>query len=157
MGHLGLTPQSVHVTGGFKVQAKDIAGIESLMDDARALETAGCFAIVLECVPGPVAKLVTESIAVPTIGIGSGPDCDGQVLVFHDVTGLGDPNMHEPRYLRRYASLGEQATEAVRSYADDVRNRRFPGAEETYSLPKRTSASLTARGGDRQALDVTQI
>ena len=145
MGHLGLTPQSVHITGGFKVQAKDDSGVDALLDDARALDELGCFAVVLECVPGSVAELVTRSISIPTIGIGSGASCDGQVLVFHDLVGFGDPAMHRPKYLRQYSSLAEEATDAVRRFADDVRARRFPSPEETYSAPRALARSLADR------------
>ena len=146
MGHLGLTPQSVHVTGGFKVQAKDVGGVDALLADAQALDEAGCFALVLECVPGPVARIVTEAVSIPTIGIGSGSACDGQVIVFHDMLGLGDPDMHEPRYVRRYAELGEQARDAVMRYTRDVRERSFPSAAETYKLPASAARALADRG-----------
>jgi 3-methyl-2-oxobutanoate hydroxymethyltransferase len=133
MGHLGLTPQSVHAMGGFKVQGKGVDASLALIDDARALADAGCFAIVLECVPDTVARLVTEAIAVPTIGIGAGPWCDGQVLVFHDLLGLEDRVL--PKFVRRYASLKADAVAAVAAYAADVRAHRFPSDQESYHLP----------------------
>jgi 3-methyl-2-oxobutanoate hydroxymethyltransferase len=133
MGHLGLTPQSVHAMGGFKVQGKGVDATLTLIDDARALADAGCFAIVLECVPDTVARLVTEAVAVPTIGIGAGPWCDGQVLVFHDLLGLEDRVL--PKFVRRYASLKADAVAAVAAYAADVRGHRFPSDEESYHLP----------------------
>jgi 3-methyl-2-oxobutanoate hydroxymethyltransferase len=133
MGHLGLTPQSVHAMGGFKVQGKGVDATLTLIDDARALAEAGCFAIVLEGVPDTVARLVTEAVDVPTIGIGAGPWCDGQVLVFHDLLGLEDRVL--PRFVRRYASLKADAVAAVTAYAADVRAHRFPSDSESYHLP----------------------
>ena len=130
MGHLGLTPQSVHAMGGFKVQARDAATADVLVDDALALAEAGCFAVVLECVPAGVARRVTDLLPVPTIGIGAGPACDGQVLVFHDLLGLEDRAL--PRFVRRYASLKIEAVRAVAEYAADVRAGRFPSEDESY-------------------------
>lgn len=132
MGHLGLTPQSFHAMGGFKVQGKDLEAAKALVDDARALEAAGCFAIVLEGVPDVVAQLITESVGVPTIGIGAGRYCDGQVLVYHDVLGLDDTR--PPKFVRRYATLQADATEALRRWAADVRDGRFPSDSESYHL-----------------------
>jgi len=132
MGHLGLTPQSFHAMGGFKVQAKDLDAARTLVDDARALEEAGCFAIVLEGIPDVVAQLVTDSVTVPTIGIGAGVHCDGQVLVFHDVLGIDD--RPAPKFVRRYAALRADAVSALREWADDVRSGSFPSDEETYHL-----------------------
>jgi 3-methyl-2-oxobutanoate hydroxymethyltransferase len=130
MGHLGLTPQSVHMMGGFKVQAKEFDAARVLLDDAVALAEAGCFSIVLECVPDAVATTVTEAVPVPTIGIGAGANCDGQVLVFHDLLGLnpGRP----PKFVRRYADLRGDAIAAVTAFADDVRSGRYPSEAETY-------------------------
>ena len=130
MGHLGLTPQSVHMMGGFKVQAKEFDAARLLLDDAVALAEAGCFSIVLECVPDAVATMVTEAVPVPTIGIGAGANCDGQVLVFHDLLGLnpGRP----PKFVRRYADLRGDAITAVAAFADDVRSGRYPSEAETY-------------------------
>ena len=130
MGHLGLTPQSVHMMGGFKVQAKEFDAARILLDDAVALAEAGCFSIVLECVPDAVATTVTEAVPVPTIGIGAGASCDGQVLVFHDLLGLngGRP----PKFVRRYADLRADATAAVARFADDVRSGQYPSEAETY-------------------------
>jgi 3-methyl-2-oxobutanoate hydroxymethyltransferase len=132
MGHVGLTPQSVHALGGFKVQGRDAAAAETLLQDAESLAEAGCFAIVLEAVPAPVAKRVTETVPVPTIGIGAGPGCDGQVLVFHDLLGLED--RLAPKFVRRYASLKTDAVAAVAAYCSDVRARRFPSDAESYHL-----------------------
>lgn len=130
MGHLGLTPQSVHALGGFRVQGKDLDAARAIVDDAALLAEAGCFAVVLECVPDAVARLVTDSIAVPTIGIGAGRHCDGQVLVLHDLLGLG--TAYAPKFVRRYASLEADAVAAVERFAADVRAGRFPSSEETY-------------------------
>jgi 3-methyl-2-oxobutanoate hydroxymethyltransferase len=130
MGHLGLTPQSVHMLGGFKVQAKEFDAARALLDDAVALAEAGCFSIVLECVPDAVATMVTEAVPVPTIGIGAGPGCDGQVLVFHDLLGLNGGRA--PKFVRRYADLRTDATSAVAAFADDVRSGRYPSEAETY-------------------------
>ncbi|MGH9178357.1 MAG: 3-methyl-2-oxobutanoate hydroxymethyltransferase [Acidimicrobiales bacterium] len=145
MGHLGLTPQSVHAQGGYKVQGKDAGAASALVEDARALAAAGCFAIVLEGVPAPVAKLVTEAVDVPTIGIGAGPWCDGQVLVFHDVVGLEDRVL--PRFVRRYASLKADAVAALAAFSADVRSRRFPSEAESYRLGDEAAAALGLRGG----------
>lgn len=145
MGHLGLTPQSVHATGGYKVQGKDAGAATALVDDARALADAGCFAIVLEGVPAPVARLVTAAVTVPTIGIGAGPWCDGQVLVFHDVVGLEDRVL--PRFVRRYASLKAVGVAALSAFAADVRAGRFPDDAESYHLGDDAAAALGLRGG----------
>src|SRR6478735_4528534 len=123
MGHLGLTPQSVHALGGFRVQGKELEAARAIVDDAIALADAGCFAIVLECVPDAVARLVTDSVAVPTIGIGAGRHCDGQVLVYHDLLGIEE--RVAPKFVRRYAQLGADATTALERFADDVRAGRF--------------------------------
>jgi 3-methyl-2-oxobutanoate hydroxymethyltransferase len=133
MGHLGLTPQSVHAMGGYRVQARDTAAAEALMNDAKALAAAGCFAMVLEGVPDVVASHVTEAVDVPTIGIGAGAGCDGQVLVFHDLLGLreGAP----AKFVRQYADLTSVAVTAVSSWAADVRGGTFPSEAETYHLP----------------------
>jgi 3-methyl-2-oxobutanoate hydroxymethyltransferase len=140
MGHLGLTPQSVHAMGGFKVQGKDAGAAEQLVTDATALADAGCFAIVLEGVPDVVARMVTEAVDVPTIGIGAGPWCDGQVLVFHDVLGLQDRVL--PKFVRRYASLKDDAVHALAAFADDVREHRFPADAESYHLPDDVARAL---------------
>jgi len=134
MGHLGLTPQSVLAMGGFRVQGKSVQAAAALLDAAKALSVAGCFAFVIEGVPDVVGAKVTEAVDVPTIGIGAGPDCDGQVLVFHDLLGLGAGPA--PKFVRRYADLGRLATEAVAAFADDVRSGRFPGDAETYHAPE---------------------
>jgi 3-methyl-2-oxobutanoate hydroxymethyltransferase len=132
MGHLGLTPQSVHAMGGFRVQGKEANAAAELVTDAVALAEAGCFSIVLEGVPDVVARMVTEAVPVPTIGIGAGRWCDGQVLVFHDVLGLQD--RIKPKFVRQYAALKADAVAAISAYADDVRAGRFPTDEESYHL-----------------------
>jgi 3-methyl-2-oxobutanoate hydroxymethyltransferase len=144
MGHIGLTPQSVHAMGGFKVQGRQHGAALALVDDAKALAAAGCFAIVLEGVPDEVARLVTETVDVPTIGIGAGRYCDGQVLVFHDVLGIEDRII--PKFVRRYAGLKADAVEAVARFADDVRVGRFPSDDETYHLSDEVAESLGLYG-----------
>ncbi len=130
MGHLGLTPQSVLAMGGFKVQARSVDAAGALLGAAKALEDAGCFAFVIEGVPDVVGAAVTEAVAVPTIGIGAGPSCDGQVLVFHDLLGLGSGAA--PRFVRRYAEIGRISTEAIAAFADDVRRGTCPTEAESY-------------------------
>jgi 3-methyl-2-oxobutanoate hydroxymethyltransferase len=130
MGHVGLTPQSIHALGGFRVQGKTLDAAREIVDDAVALAEAGCFAVVLECVPDAVARLVTDAIPVPTIGIGAGRHCDGQVLVYHDLLGLQD--YLRPKFVRRYANLHADAVAAVARFAEDVRVGSFPSSEETY-------------------------
>ena len=145
MGHIGLTPQSVHAMGGFKVQGKESAAADKLVDDALALAAAGCFAIVLEAVPDRVAKRVTEAVTVPTIGIGAGRWCDGQVLVFHDLLGWQDDMA--PKFVRRYASLKRDAVAAMAEYADDVRSGSFPSEAESYHLPSEPAGVNGLYGG----------
>jgi 3-methyl-2-oxobutanoate hydroxymethyltransferase len=140
MGHLGLTPQSVHAMGGYRVQGKQAAVAYELITDARALADAGVFAIVLEGVPELVAKMVTDEIGVPTIGIGAGVDCDGQVLVFHDVLGLHD--RRTAKFVRQYANLADVAVEALEEFFSDVRSGAFPGEEETYHMPEESAEIL---------------
>jgi 3-methyl-2-oxobutanoate hydroxymethyltransferase len=130
IGHLGLTPQSVHALGGYRVQGRDAGGPERLLADARALEQAGACAVVLELLPTAVARRISESLTIPTIGIGAGPGCDGQVLVLHDMLGLNE--QFNPKFLKRYAELSDVVRAAVRSYADDVRGGRYPGAEHSF-------------------------
>jgi 3-methyl-2-oxobutanoate hydroxymethyltransferase len=133
MGHLGLTPQSLHAMGGFKVQGKSVGAARVLVDDAKALVEAGVFAIVLEGVPDAVARMVTDAVPVPTIGIGAGRHCDGQVLVFHDLLGFED--RITPKFVRRYASLKAAGVDAVAAFASDVRSGAFPNDAESYHLP----------------------
>jgi 3-methyl-2-oxobutanoate hydroxymethyltransferase len=133
MGHVGLTPQTATVLGGFKAQGRTAARAQALVDDARELEAAGCFAVVLEAVPEPVARAVTKALTVPTIGIGAGAATDGQVLVWHDM--LGYYEGHSPRFVKRYADLGEVIVEALGRYAEEVRSGAFPEQQHTYAMP----------------------
>ena len=133
MGHLGLQPQSVHQIGGFKKQATERSDADELMGDARLLEDAGAFAIVLESIPPDVAAAATRLLSIPTIGIGAGAACTGQVLVWHDVLGLSDG--HRPKFVKAYADLKTTVVTALRAYANDVRTGAFPGAEHTYRMP----------------------
>ncbi len=144
MGHLGLTPQSIHAMGGFKVQGREHEAALAMVDDAKALAAAGCFAVVLEGIPTEVAALVTSAIDVPTIGIGAGPDCDGQVLVYHDVLGIED-RIH-PKFVRRYADLKSASVEALEHFVADVRSGDFPGPDESYHLPADQAESLALYG-----------
>jgi 3-methyl-2-oxobutanoate hydroxymethyltransferase len=140
MGHVGLTPQTATVLGGFKAQGRTAGGARQLVDEALELEAAGCFAVVLEAVPAQVAKAVTRALAVPTIGIGAGADCDGQVLVWHDM--LGYYEGHAPRFVKRYADLGETIVEALGRYADEVRTGAFPEPQHTYAMPEEELAAF---------------
>jgi 3-methyl-2-oxobutanoate hydroxymethyltransferase len=133
MGHIGLTPQSATMLGGFKAQGRTAEKAQRLVDDARALEAAGCFALVLEAVPSPVATRITETLAIPTIGIGAGAGCDGQVLVYHDLLGLYEARA--PRFVKRYAALADEIRAALEKYAEDVRTGRFPEEQHGYSMP----------------------
>jgi len=133
MGHLGLTPQSVNQLGGFKPQAKNAAAARKLLEDALALEAAGCFAIVLESVPARLAEYVSKRLGVPTIGIGAGAGCDGQVLVTHDMLGLFD--RFTPKFVKKYANLHTDMQRAIGAYIDDVETRRFPAQEHTVTMP----------------------
>src|ERR1700688_711123 len=139
-GHIGLTPQSVNVMGGYKVQGKSLSGIEQLMRDAVALDRAGVACLFLEGIPREVAAMITGEISAPTIGIGAGPDCDGQVLVFHDILNLSFG--HPAKFVRRYANVGAAITGAVQTFRTDVATRQYPSDEESYHLPKETRAAL---------------
>ena len=139
-GHIGLTPQSVNVMGGYKVQGKDLTGVEQLMRDAVALDRAGVACIYLEGIPREVAAMITAEVKTPTIGIGAGPDCDGQVLVFHDLLNLSFG--HRAKFVRRYADVGAAITGAVQEFRADVASRQYPSDEESYHLPKETRAAL---------------
>ncbi len=143
MGHIGLTPQSLNALGGFKVQGKTVEAAEQLLRDARAVEAAGAFSIVLESVPRELAARITEQLRIPTIGIGAGPACDGQVLVFHDVMGLTFGNA--PKFARRYADLAEVIARAASEFCEDVRGGRFPSDAESYHLPAEVRERLLAR------------
>ncbi len=143
MGHIGLTPQSVHALGGFKVQGKTLEAAEQLLRDAHAVEAAGAFSIVLESVPRELAARITQELRIPTIGIGAGPECDGQVLVLHDLLGLTFGSV--PKFARRYADLGEAIARAAGEFCGDVRNGRFPSDTESYHLPAELRERLLSR------------
>ena len=130
MGHLGMTPQSVHQYGGYKVQGKESDHALVLLNDAKALEAAGAFAIVLEAIPAELAKSITEQVAIPTIGIGAGPHCDGQVLVLYDLLGLFDDFV--PKFVKPYAHLKADALQALRRYKEEVEEGKFPSDSESY-------------------------
>ena len=144
MGHLGLTPQSVHQLGGYRVQGRTAGQARRLLDDALVIEDAGAFAIVLETVPGNVAEAVTERLTVPTIGIGAGPGCDGQIQVVHDILGLGT---RQPRHARRYAELNAVTLDALRTYRDEVAVRSFPTTEHTTEADPAVVAELSGADG----------
>ena len=133
MGHVGLTPQSVNALGGYRVQGKTPAAAEQVLRDARSVEAAGAFAIVLEAMPRELAAEITRSVRIPTIGIGAGPECDGQVLVLHDMLGL--TFQEPPKFARRYANIGETISQAVRQYCEDVQSAQFPTDAESYHTP----------------------
>ena len=144
MGHIGLTPQSINAMGGFKVQARDTKGATDLVSAAKALEHAGCFAIVLEGVPSQVASMVTTSVNIPTIGIGAGPECDGQVLVLHDL--LGFEKKITPKFVRSYAQFHVEGVSALSEFISYVRNGSFPSEDESYFLSSETSEELGLYG-----------
>jgi 3-methyl-2-oxobutanoate hydroxymethyltransferase len=141
-GHIGLTPQSVNVMGGYKVQGKSLADIEQLMRDAVALDRAGVVCIYLEGIPREVAAMITAEVSAPTIGIGAGPDCDGQVLVFHDILSL--TFAPAAKFVRQYGDAGSLIANAIHGFRDDVRSRQYPSDEESYHLPQETKAALDA-------------
>ncbi len=149
MGHLGLTPQSVNRLGGYRVQGRSKKAAARMLDEARLLADSGCFSMVLECVPSALASEISKSIAIPTIGIGAGPGCDGQVLVFHDMLGLFDAI--QPKFVKRYANLGQEACTAITSYVDEVRQGVFPGPEHGYDDE---SGSVPNNGGGGYLADV---
>jgi len=132
MGHVGLTPQTAQKLGGLKVQGRDAASVKEIIENAQAMQKAGCFSIVLECIPQEVAQMITRQLKIPTIGIGAGPYCDGQVLVIHDVLGLF--NRYQPKFSKRYANLGEQIIEAVRQYTKEVTSGQFPDDAHSFHL-----------------------
>jgi 3-methyl-2-oxobutanoate hydroxymethyltransferase len=142
MGHVGLTPQSATMLGGFKTQGRTAAKARRLLDDARALEAAGCFTLVLEAVPSPVAARITDELTIPTLGIGAGPACDGQVLVYHDLLGLSEG--HLPRFVKRYANLSREIRDALEAYAEDVRSGAFPSEEYSYAMEADELAAFDA-------------
>jgi len=142
MGHIGLTPQSATMLGGFKAQGRTAGKALRLYEDALALERAGCFSLVLEAVPAPVAARITEALAIPTIGIGAGAECDGQVLVWHDLLGLYEG--HAPRFVKRYANLADEITRALEAYVAEVRSGAFPEQQHTYAIPEEELAEFEA-------------
>lgn len=150
MGHIGLTPQSVHMMGGYRVQGKTMSGVERLVKDAVALDRAGVFSLVLEGIPREVARMVTEEVSCPTIGIGAGPDCDGQVLVLHDILNLTD--RQPAKFVRQYADAGALITEAVSRFKSDVEARSFPADGESYHLPRETQAALESIRARKRAM-----
>jgi 3-methyl-2-oxobutanoate hydroxymethyltransferase len=151
MGHIGLTPQSVNALGGFKLQGKNSDDAQRLLDEAVALDQVGCFSIVLECVPAELGALITERVSVPTIGIGAGPACDGQVLVFHDLLGIYDG--HTAKFVRRYMNGADDMKAAVTKYLDDVREGRFPDVE-TESFHMASDEDLRRLYGDQRKVVV---
>ena len=140
MGHIGLTPQSVNTLGGYRVQGRTKAAARRVLDDALAVQEAGAYSVVLECVPAPLAKAITERLTIPTIGIGAGPHCDGQVQVFHDMLGLFPDFV--PKHARQYAELGTDMTRAFERYAEDVRNGAFPSEAESFAMNESLLADL---------------
>ena len=141
MGHIGLTPQAVNQLGGYRVQGRSLKDAVRLMEDARALEEAGAYAIVLECVPAQLAQMIAERVGVPTIGIGAGAGCDGQVQVFHDMMGLYQD--FTPKHARQYAQLGQTIVQATRSYVQDVENEQFPDDSESFKLSESVLEALS--------------
>jgi 3-methyl-2-oxobutanoate hydroxymethyltransferase len=144
MAHIGLTPQSVNKFGGFRVQGNDAASARQLLRDADAVQEAGAFAVVLELVPAPLAQMITGRLEIPTIGIGAGPDCDGQVQVFHDILGLFDAFV--PRHTRQYAKIGEAMRGAIHQYVAEVKSGAFPAAENSFSMNDKVLAELRSDG-----------
>lgn len=146
MGHVGLTPQSASLAGSYKARGRTAAEARRIFDEARALERTGCFAVVLEAIPARVAARITDTLKIPTIGIGAGASCDGQVLVWHDLLGL--TRGHVPRFVKRYANLSQTMLEALQRYASDVRSAAFPDDTHTYSMPPEELARFEAQTGD---------
>jgi len=142
MGHIGLTPQSISKLGGYRVQGKDVATAKALIDDALALEEAGAFSLILEAIPSPVAEIISDRVSIPTIGIGAGPHCDGQVLVIHDLIGLFDRFV--PRFVKKYADIFPTIIEALNEYRQDVIGRSFPGPEHSYPMGAEALEALLA-------------
>lgn len=146
MGHVGLTPQSASLAGSYKARGRTAAEARRILDEARALERAGCFAVVLEAIPAAVAARITDALKIPTIGIGAGSSCDGQVLVWHDLLGL--TRGHVPRFVKRYADLNQTILDALQRYAADVRSSAFPDDTHTYGMPAEELARFEAQTGD---------
>jgi 3-methyl-2-oxobutanoate hydroxymethyltransferase len=146
MGHVGLTPQSATMLGGFKTQGRTAEAANRIVEGAKELEDAGCCSVVLEAVPSPVAARITGELSIPTIGIGAGADCDGQVLVYHDLLGLSEG--HLPRFVKRYANLSAEIRDALTAYAAEVRSGVFPEQQHTYAMPEEEQAAFEAVSGD---------
>jgi len=151
-GHIGLTPQTASSLGGFKVQGKSFEAAKSLIEDAKALEDAGCFSIVLEAIPSPIAKIITGSISIPTIGIGAGIDCDGQVLVIHDLIGLFE--RFTPKFVKQYAKISDDILSAVSRYKSDVENMKFPEEKHSFSMNEKELEKLKTKRKVRVAKKV---
>lgn len=145
-GHVGLTPQTATSLGGFKVQGRDAQAAKKLYDDALAMEEAGCFSVVLEAIPAPLAAHITKKLSIPTIGIGAGSQCDGQVLVMHDLLGLYD--RFTPKFVKQYAKLSQLSLEALTAYKNEVEQRQFPGEEHSFSMKEEELAQLLKELGD---------
>jgi 3-methyl-2-oxobutanoate hydroxymethyltransferase len=156
MGHIGLTPQSIHAIGGFKVQGKGLDAAKELAEDAVALADAGVFAIVLECVPDGVARIITDAVGVPTIGIGAGRHCDGQVLVWHDLLGFSGTDRRAPKFVRQYAALEVDATAAIERFCADVRAGSYPASAETYHMTDQMADALGLYGGTTREPELAQ-
>jgi 3-methyl-2-oxobutanoate hydroxymethyltransferase len=148
MGHLGLTPQSIHKLGGYKVQGRGRGASDLMVDEALFLEEVGCFALVLECIPAELGRRISQAVNIPTIGIGAGPGCDGQVLVFHDLLGLFAGL--KPRFVKRYAELGQTAIAAVQKYCLEVRSSAFPGPEHSFTDASLESAAAEEAEAERE-------
>ncbi|MCA9398996.1 MAG: 3-methyl-2-oxobutanoate hydroxymethyltransferase [Candidatus Omnitrophica bacterium] len=145
MGHVGLTPQTAEKLGGFKVQGKDADSARAIIENTKALQTAGCFAIVLECIPAPIAEIISQELSIPTIGIGAGPLCDGQVLVIHDILGMFDK--FRPKFVKRYDDLGKAVRQCIAKYKNDVENGTFPADEHSYHMNKEELKHLRSEYG----------
>lgn len=150
LGHLGLTPQSATKLGGLKVQGKDADAAKKIVDSALALEEAGCFAVVLECIPDKLAKIITKDLGIPTIGIGAGADCDGQVLVINDMIGLFERFL--PKFVKQYAKLAPKILEAIKQYREEVEAGKFPGAEHTFGMKSEELSEVAAKIRSRDSL-----
>lgn len=151
MGHVGLTPQHIHTLGGFKVQGRTALAAEEILDDALALQDAGCFAVVLECIPSRVAQIITAALHIPTIGIGSGKDCSGQVLVWDDMVGQSDIQSFHPKFLKKYANVGDEMRKAVEDYRNDVLARKYPEENtHTFAIKDEEFEQFTHRVAQRK-------
>lgn len=149
MGHIGLTPQTASQLGGYKVQGKDIAAAKQIIEDAFAVQEAGAFAVGLEAIPAPLAKIITESLSIPTIGIGAGVHCDGQVLIIHDLLGMFDRFV--PKFVKRYAELGKEIREALTRFAEEVKTGAFPDKEHSYAMDKEVEDKIAEYVKNRKA------